>query len=363
MNRSRIGACVFAVGFALALSACGGGNDAAVVGGSITGLAAGTSVTLQENKVTALSVSGSAAFEFPATLPADSAYTVTIAAQPAGATCSVVNGSGTIDDNADSVQNVAVVCQPGTTLGGTVTGLPANTTLTLSDGISSLPVAANGAFAFADLFANGAGYAVSVSAQPSGELCTVMNGSGAIDAIGDAVTTIAVNCAPAPSLGGTVAGLAANATFALSDGSTTLAVTANGAFGFSDSFAPGAGYSVSVAAQPAGQTCTVANGAGIVDAAGDGVTNVTVSCTTNGTVGGSVQGLAANGAVTLGDGVSTVAVSANGSFAFADLFSAGQGYAVTVTGQPANQTCTVVNGSGTLDANDDGIANIGVSCI
>jgi hypothetical protein len=240
MHPSRIATGLSALCGALALAACGGGgtSEAAAVGGTVTGLAAGATVSLQENNAAALSVSGSTGFEFPATLAANTPYTVTVATQPAGATCSVVNGSGTVDANADAVTNVSVVCQAGNALSGTVTGLPANAVLTLSDGNSSLPVNANGSFAFTDLFTSGASYTVSVAAQPAGTQCTVANGSGAIDANGDPVSNIAVSCAPAVAaagtVGGSVQGLAPGNTLTLVDGVGTVTVAFNGSFVFAD---------------------------------------------------------------------------------------------------------------------------------
>ena len=60
------------------------------------------------------------------------------------------------------------------------------------------------------------------------------------------------------------------------NGSDTLSVAANGSFTFATALASGAAYNVTVQANPAGQTCTVASGSGTIASAN--VTSVTVTC-------------------------------------------------------------------------------------
>ena len=78
------------------------------------------------------------------------------------------------------------------------------------------------------------------------------------------------------------------------------------------------------------------------------------------TVGGSVSGLASGESVTLANGSETLTVSAEGNFTFRTGLLANAGYAVTVTTAPANKTCTVTNGAGTIAAAN--ITNVNVSC-
>lgn len=347
---------------AWALGGCGGGSDDVALGGTVSGLPTGSTVMLANNGANILSVNGSGEFAFPGGVVEGGGYDVTVQSQPAGATCAVADGVGSAATLGEDVTDVQVDCTAGTTVGGTVAGLAAGTGVTLSDGNTTLPVTASGVFAFTDVYADGASYAVSVATQPAGQVCSVVNGSGAIDATGDAVSNVAVTCATAAMVGGTLSGLAAGSTVSLGDGQSVMAVTANGAFAFGDTFAPGAAYAVTVAGQPGGQVCAVTNGAGAIDGNGDPVTNVAIACATDGTVGGSVSGLAAGNAVTISDGINAVPVSANGSFAFADVFGAGAAYAVTVTAQPGTQTCTVTGGAGTIDAGDDPVTAIAVVC-
>ena len=85
-------------------------------------------------------------------------------------------------------------------VGGAVSGLVGAGLQLQDNGTDMLAVAASGAFSFPGRLAAGAAYAVSVLEQPSGQTCTVANGSGAIAAAD--VTTIAVSCTdtPPPSL-------------------------------------------------------------------------------------------------------------------------------------------------------------------
>ena len=165
---------------------------------------------------------------------------------------------------------------------------------------------------------------------------------------------------PAYTIGGAISGLTGTVTLQNS-AADNLSVAANGSFTFAAGVASGSAYNVTVLTQPAGQTCTVANGSGTV--AGANVTNVSVACITpppgTHTVGGTVAGLA--GSVTLqNNGADNLAVSANGSFTFATPLPPASAYAVTVLTQPAGQTCVVANGAGTM-ANAD-LSSISLTC-
>src|SRR5262249_25102084 len=135
-------------------------------------------------------------------------------------------------------------------------------------------------------------------------------------------------------------------------------LASDGPFAFSAAIASGSQYSVTVLAQPAGQICTVSNGAGTVSAAN--VTNVAVVCAASTfSVGGAVSGL--TGTVVLrGNGGSNLSVSANGPFAFATPLANGSPYNVTVLTQPAGQSCSVAGGTGTIAGAN--VTSVSVSC-
>ncbi|CAN5699780.1 hypothetical protein BH09PSE5_BH09PSE5_44240 [soil metagenome] len=176
---------------------------------------------------------------------------------------------------------------------------------------------------------------------------------------------VLVACGGAGSIGGTISGLAQGAKVTLqNNGTDNLELTGTAATSFPFSFASdilaGSTYSATVLVQPAGQTCTVANGSGTINAIGESVTNIAVTCATTSSVTGTVSGLIAGTAVTLtSNGVALLA--GNGSFAFPGLLPTGSAYSVTVTTQPARQTCTVTNGTGTVVANQAAVVT--VSCV
>ena len=262
-------------------------------------------------------------------------------------------------DRLADVSNVAVSCanSPTYAVGGSVSFL-SGTVVLQDNGGDDLSVSANGPFNFATKLAGGAAYNVTVKTNPSGQSCSVANGSGTIAAAD--VTNVAVSCAANPTyaVGGSVSGL--SGTVVLQDnGGDDLTLTANGSFAFATKLAGGAAYNVTVKTNPSGQSCSVANGSGTIAAAD--VTNVAVSCAANPTyaVGGSISGL--SGTVVLQDnGGDDLSVSANGPFTFATKLAGGAAYNVTVKTNPSGQSCSVANGSGTIGSAD--VSNVAVSC-
>jgi hypothetical protein len=180
--------CVLA---SLSLVACGGGS-LATIGGTVSGLATGASVVLQDNDTDNLTVTANTSFVFPTGLAGDSSFNVTVLTQPAGQTCAVSSGSGAIDAASDPVTGVVVTCTTTSSLGGTVTGLGAGTAVTLGNAGVMLPVAANGAFAFPDILAPGTAYNVTVVTQPAGMACTVLNPIGVV--VAGVMASVTVTC-------------------------------------------------------------------------------------------------------------------------------------------------------------------------
>ena len=322
------------------------------VGGTVSGLVG--SVVLQNNAGDDLPVSANGTFAFATTVASGQAYAVTVKTQPATETCTVASGSGTV--GAVNVTSVAVTCVTNTfTVGGTVSGLVGSVVLR-DNGGDDLTVAADGSFTFATKVATGQPYSVTVLTQPATQTCTVTNGSGTI--AGAAVTSVAVSCAVNTfTVGGSVSAL--TGTLVLQDnGGDDLTITANGAFTFATKIATGQAYAVTVKTQPSGQSCSISSGSGTVTSAN--VTGVVVNCSaTQFTVGGSVTGLVGT-LVLQNNGGDDATVTAPGSFTFATPIDTGNTYAVSVKTQPANQTCAVTNGSGTMGSGN--VTNVTVAC-
>lgn len=214
------------------------------------------------------------------TLHADAGNTVQSASGCGGSLAGSVFTTATLQGDC-TVQVAFAPAQHA--IGGTVTGLAGSGLVLSLNGAESLPVASDGTFAFDTPIAGGDPYEVSVATQPSApaQACRVVNGSGTVGA-GD-VTDVVVHCGPAftYAVGGTLGGLASGASITLSiNGGSELTLAADGAYAFAPRFAPGDGYVVAVAAQPAGQHCTPTHAEGTVGDAD--VTDVDVTCTAGG---------------------------------------------------------------------------------
>jgi Galactose oxidase, central domain len=157
-------------------------------------------------------------------------------------------------------------------VGGVVSGLTG--TVVLQNGADHLSVAMNGAFAFPSLVASGQSYDVSVLTQPASQTCAVSHGNGSVSAN---VTTVGVACTPDHfTIGGSVSGLS-TAGLRLTDGSDSITVAAGAtSLGFPTPLETGASYAVTIAAQPSGELCNVASGAGTVAAAN--ISDIAVTC-------------------------------------------------------------------------------------
>ena len=175
---------------ACGITACGGGT--ADISGTVSGLPAGSSVTLQNNATNDLTVSANGSFLFTKTLANNASYSVTVLTQPSGAICTVSNAAGTTNANGDDVNNVSVVCTANASITGTLSGLATGTFVMLANGSTTLPVVSNGSFAFPGILATGTAYNVVVNVQPSEQVCTVSNGSGTLAA--SRPTPVSVAC-------------------------------------------------------------------------------------------------------------------------------------------------------------------------
>ncbi len=165
---------------------------------------------------------------------------------------------------------------PTYTVGGTVSGLTGSVTLQ-NNSSDDIIKTTNDGFTF-PAQAEGTDYVVTVSSQPTGQTCTVTNGSGAN--ITANITNITVTCVtdvvPTYSVGGTVSGLTGTGLALQNNGAETLAVAADGPFIFLTELTDTSSYAVTVSTQPTGQTCSVSNGSGLIAAAN--VTDVAVDC-------------------------------------------------------------------------------------
>ena len=189
MNFRRPLAALAAAALAASLAACLGSID---IGGTLTGLPSGASVTLQNNGGDNLTLTADGAFTFSEAIADGETYSVTVLTQPVGATCAVSGGSGTVSESSStSITSVVVTCTASSSVSGTVTGLVAGTAVTLTNGGVDLPVTST-SWVFPGTLASGASYDVTVKTQPLGQTCTVTNGKGTYTS--GTATAVAVTC-------------------------------------------------------------------------------------------------------------------------------------------------------------------------
>ncbi|MEC9410554.1 MAG: hypothetical protein VYD52_08880, partial [Pseudomonadota bacterium] len=229
----------------------------------------------------------------------------------------------------------------------------------------------NGAVTFSPLagIAEDSNWSVVINTAPSGQTCSVTNGSGALTAD---VTNVSITCSDevvAPttySISGTVSGASGSVIWELrkdgvffNDGGS-----GNGDVSFTSAMDAGSDWSVVIESAPSGQTCAINNGNGSLTA---NVTTVSITCsdivvgpttysisgTASGASGSVIWELYKDGAF-FNDGG-----AANGSATFTSAMPSGSAWTLSINSAPSGQTCTISNGSGTLTGN---VSNVAITC-
>jgi hypothetical protein len=356
------------------------------IGGTVSGLAAGESVVLQDNGKDNLTVSANGPFTFATSIASSGTYAVTVFTQPSNPaqTCVVTAGSGTASANVAGI-TVACTTNPVTaTIGGTVSGLVANTSVILqNNGGDSLTITANGAFTFKTPVTGADVYLVTVLTQPTSpnQICAVANGSGSASAN---VTNVAVTCVLSYTIGGTVTGVVGSGLILQDSAGTTVeklpisAANGNQAFTFTKLVPTGTMYTVTIFGQPTGptQTCTVTPSTASGTATAN-VTNVAVVCpAVTFSVGGTVVGLRGktptppsqinlpltDNSFQLQNNLgNTLNITENGPFAFATPEALNDQYQISIFHGASTQTqgCTTWNYKGVVTGN---VTSIVVDC-
>lgn len=187
------------------------------LGGGVSGLHAGKSLIIQNNGGDTLNITSSSSFTFPTPLAVGASYSVTIAQQPVGETCSIAGATGTMGNS--NITSVAIGCIVNQySLGGTISNLASGQTITLlNNGANPDYPISDGPFIFSGYVSDGDAYNVTVGTQPTGQTCTVTHGSGIVPIGG--VSNIGVTCVTA----GTVTTFAGSSAAGQNDGQGTTA--------------------------------------------------------------------------------------------------------------------------------------------
>ena len=331
------------------------------VGGTVSGLA-GSGLVLRNNGGDDLPIASNGSFTFATELASASAFEVTVATQPTrpSQTCTVADATGTIGGG--DVRTVKVSCATNSyTIRGTVTGLVGGGLVLQNNKGDDVGVQADGGFAFPMKIPSGAAFDVTVKTQPPSpaQACSVQNGSGTVT--DRDVDNIVITCALREfTIGGTISNLRGSGLVLANNGGDRITPTADGPFTFPTAVLSGSSYSVTVQSTPIRplQVCQIQNGNGVVVDAN--VTNIAINCVTIGIgVGGTVSGLQSAGLELQSNG-EKLAIAANGKFLLPSSLPDGSPYDVTISQQPANQVCSVTNGSGVAEKVD--ATNVTVTC-
>lgn len=249
------------------------------------------------------------------------------------------------------------------TIGGSAAGLSGPISLENNAG-DSLTLPGSGDFVFAIPLASGAAYNVTVTSPPSGQTCSVTNGSGTVANAN--ITNVQVACSD--SSGGSGSG-GSGSSGGSSGSGTSGSSGASGSSGGSGSSGSsgtsgGSGSSGSSGSSGGGSGSSGASGSsGSSGASGSsggsgGGSYYTVGGTITNLRGASLSLLLQNGGGYASNIISVLPGAS--TFTFGTGLPSGTAYTVTVSQQPAGQSCTVGNGSGTLSGANT--TSVSISC-
>ena len=338
------------------------------VGGSLSGLAAGNSVVLQNNAGDDLTIGADEIFTFPTAIDDETTYDITVLVQPTtpNQTCVVTNANNTLAGS--DITNIIVTCTTNTySIGGTISGLATGNEVILQNNIGdNLTVNTNGLFTFSTTIDDESSYDITILTQPTtpNQTCNMTSAIGTL--AGATITNVSVICTTNTyTVGGSLSGLAAgNSVVLQNNAGDDLTIGTDGIFAFATAIDDGTTYDITVLAQPTipNQTCIVTNTSGVL--AGSDITDITVACTINNyTIGGTISGLGTGNEVILQNNFGDdLTINVNGSFTFATALGDESAFELTVLTQPLspNQTCAISDGVGQITGVD--IENVSVYC-
>ncbi|MEM7181318.1 MAG: FN3 associated domain-containing protein, partial [Spirochaetota bacterium] len=340
-------------------------NNTYTLGGSIAGLGAGT-VTLRDtiSGQTVSASSGASSFNFVSPISSGTNYSIVVDTQPSSPTqtCTVSGGNGVIAGG--NVTGITVNCSNNYTVSVALSGLDGTGLQLQNNGGDTITVPNGSAsYTFPTAVVDGSSYNASVLAQPTSfsQTCSVTSGSGTISST-NVIVNVSCSYNPFNITVGSITGLTGSGLVLQNNSGDDLSVASSDTSKtFATQVNSKSNYSVSILTQPSSQRCSLSASTGqVVDS---DVTGVSLSCVTAYTIGGSVSGL--SGTVTItNNGSESLAIAADGGFAFPTSLINGETYSATVTGQPTgspNQTCSITNASGTVATSN--ITNIAVTCV
>ncbi|WP_322113706.1 LamG-like jellyroll fold domain-containing protein [Leptospira limi] len=171
------------------------------LGGAVSGLRSGTSVTLT-NGNDSITISADGNFTFPTRLNSGQSYDVGLTTNGVGITCSITNAQGVAQNS--PITNVSVTCGIGVgfyEVGVNVSGISGSISIQ-NNAAESLTISSNGLTKFTTLQPTGSNYAVTITSQPAGTVCTFDNPLLTFGSIAAANVTIFITCVNGYIVGG-----------------------------------------------------------------------------------------------------------------------------------------------------------------
>lgn len=337
------------------------------ISGTVTNLQGSVTLTNQTNSDTFTVTSPNNTFSFPTKLNPGTGYNVVVSQNPTNQTCTVNQSTG-VAGNSNNVPLVVACRQALRSITVVVTGLTGQGAVqVVNNGSDILTIGQNGSYTFEDRIPDSSVFNVTVKSQPPGQACVIPNPVGTV--FGTDITNIDVVCSSPKylfNIGGIASGMQGPVTLT-NEGVDTLVVTQNGTFNFPIPFYNFATYDVRIASVPSATACTIQTlngveitftGAGSVS--GSDINTLRLACGPGYTVGGSVGGLSGGTVYLLNNNSDLIAVTSNTTFVFDAALATNASYNVTVLSTPANQTCAVTGGTGTIATSN--INNVNVSC-
>lgn len=173
------------------------------IGGAVSGLLPGTSVTLTNNQES-VTVATDGNFTFPTKLSSGQNYNVSFVTNGAGLTCSIANAQGVVQNS--NITNVSITCGIGANfyeVGVNVSGLGGTITVQ-NNGAETLNIATNGLTKFTTLISTGSNYAVTLTAWPAGTICSFDDPTLTVGTMAAANVTIFITCVNGYVVGGNI---------------------------------------------------------------------------------------------------------------------------------------------------------------
>ena len=167
-----------------------------IVGGSITGLLSGETLTVLNNGSDSLTISQNGNYVFPTPIAPGGSYAVTIGTQPSQQNCALTANTGAGTNLRSNVINANIVCSVDTySIGGSVSGLPTSLKITIQNNLANPMTVGSGTFTFTQPSPYDSSYSVTTTQPTSGFLghCEVKNGTGTV--LGN-VSTVSIGCNP-----------------------------------------------------------------------------------------------------------------------------------------------------------------------